>query len=97
MTNKFKEKQALAELLEKLYRIVDEEEDGAHKSYEIVGQEQAKDWRTGELQWEDEEHTIPKMTGKWDYVVKDDEELCPEDLAKIKACQYVKAQLEKML
>lgn len=97
MTNKFKEKKALAELLEKLYRSVEEEENSAHTEYKPVGKEQATDWRTGELQWEDEEHTIPKMTDKWDYVVKDDEELCPEDLAKIKACQYVKAQLEKML
>ena len=97
MTNKFKEKQAIAEILDELYRIVDEKENSAHTEYKVVGEEQAKDWRTGELQWEDEEKTIPKMTGKWDYVVKTDEELDREDLAKIKACQYIKAQLEKMI
>lgn len=97
MTNKFKEKQAIAEILDELYRIVQTKEDDVHNDYRVVGKEQAKDWRSGELQWEDEEKTIPKMTDKWDYVPKSDEELDHEDLAKIKACQYIKAQLEKML
>lgn len=97
MTNKFKEKKAIAEILDELYKIVQDKEDNAHNKYEIVGEEQDKDWRTGELLWADEEKTIPKMVKKWDYVPKEDEELDLDDHATVKACQYIKAQLEKML
>jgi hypothetical protein len=99
MANKFKEKQFLAEILDKLYREVQAEEDSCRQEYTKVGvtDEQDRQWQTGELLWEDEEKTIPKMKAKWDYVAKSEEELTPDDCAKIKACQYLKAQLEKMI
>lgn len=99
MANKFKEKQHLAELLDQLYRVVQTEEDNCRQEYRKVGttDEQEKHWKTGELLWEDEEKTIPKMRDKWDYVMKSDEEMGEDDYAKIKACQYLKAQLEKMI
>lgn len=99
MTNKFKEKQYVAELLDRLYREVDVEEQNCKQEYCKVGttDEQERHWKTGELLWEDAEQTIPKMKDKWDYVAKSDEELTPDDYAKLKACQYIKAQLEKML
>ncbi len=95
MANKFKEKQILAEILNELYKIVDDKENSVQNEYVPVGEEQEKDWRTGELKWEDEEQTIPKMTRKWDYVPK--EELDEEDTIRIKVCQHIKTQLEKML
>lgn len=97
MTNKFKEKKATAEILDELYKVVQDKEDAVYNDYKPVGEEQEKDWRTGELKWEDEEKTIPKMTTKWDYVPKCEEELTPDDFAMVKACQYVRAQLEKMI
>lgn len=99
MANKFKEKQYVAELLDKLYRQVQVEEDNCRQEYCKVGttDEQEKHWKTGELLWEDEEKTIPKMKDKWDYVMKSEEELGEDDYAKIKACQYIKTQLEKMI
>lgn len=95
MANKFKEKQLLAELLNELYDIVQRKEDSVHTEYRRVGEEQAKDWRTGELKWEDEEKTIPVMTDKWADMPKD--ELSADDELTIKVCQYVKTQLEKMI
>ena len=99
MMNKFKEKQQLAELLDKIYREVQNEEDNCRQEYRKIGttDEQERHWKTGELLWEDEEQTIPKMKDKWDYVMKDEAELDEYDRAKIKACQYLKAQLEKMI
>jgi len=97
MTNKFKEKKAIAEILDELYKAVEDKEKSIHSKYEVVGEEQAKDWRTGELRWEDEEKTIPMMVNKYEYVPKSDDELDQDDHARIKACQYVMAQLEKML
>lgn len=99
MANKFKEKQYVAELLDKLYREVQNEEDNCSQEYRIVGKtdEQEKHWKTGELLWEDEEKTIPKMKSQWDYVRKSEDEMSEDDYAKIKACQYLKAQLEKMI
>ena len=97
MANKFKEKQILAEILNELYNHVDEQERHANLKYEPVGEEQAKDWRTGELQWEDEEHTIPKMSKKWEHIPKEECELSEEDKIRIKMCQFIKTQLEKMI
>lgn len=97
MANKFKEKQILAELLNDLYTVVEEKEKETRREYKVVGEEQAKDWRTGELKWEDDEHTIPKMTDKWDYVSKKDDELTEEDMIRIHMCHHIKTQLEKML
>ena len=97
MTNKFKEKKAIAEILDELYKVVEDKEKSIHNKYEVVGEDQAKDWRTGELRWEDEEKTIPMMVSKYDYVPKSDDELDCDDHARIKACQYVMTQLDKML
>lgn len=97
MANKFKEKQILAELLEELWANIDRKEVDAHTEYKITGktETQAKDWRTGELRWEDEEKTIPKMEDKWETVPK--ETLNEDDEIRIKMCQFIKSQLEKML
>ena len=95
MANKFQEKKILAELLNDLYNVVEEKENETRREYKVVGEEQDKDWRTGELKWEDDEQTIPKMTAKWDYAPK--EELTEEDMIRLNMCQHIKTQLEKML
>ena len=99
MANKFKEKQYVVEILDKLYKQVEAEEDDCRQEYRKIGttDEQERHWKTGELIWVDEEKTIPKMKDKWDYVMKTEEEMTPDDYAKLKACQYLKAQLEKMI
>ena len=99
MANKFKEKQYVAEILDKLYKEVEREENDCLQEYRRIGKtdEQDKHWSTGELLWEDEEKTIPKMKDKWDYVMKSEAEMTPDDYAKLNACKYLKAQLEKMI
>ena len=97
MANKFKEKQFLAEILSDLYNEVEQKEKCTRTNYVPVGEKQSKDWRSGELLWEDEEKTIPKMEKEWGYVDKDEEDLTDDDTLRIKVCQYVKTQLEKMI
>jgi DNA gyrase inhibitor GyrI len=97
MANKFQEKKYLAEVLNELYESVDHKEQDIHYTYQVVGEEQAKDWRTDELLWLDEEKTIPKMRDKWANISKSEDEITEEDKMKIKVCQYIKTQLEKML
>lgn len=99
MTNKFKEKQFTAEILSMLYERVEEYEKSCKTEYREVGKsdEQATNWKTGELVWEDGEKTIPKMKTVWDYVDKSAEDLSEDDKLRIKVCQQIKAQLEKMI
>ena len=99
MANKFKEKQIMAEILNELYNVVDKKEEDCRQEYRKIGvtDEQAKHWKTGELLWEDAEKTIPKMVDVWDYVMKSDEEMSEDDYVRIKVCQYIKSQLEKMI
>ena len=99
MTNKFQEKQILAEVLDELYRTVEAKEKAVHCEYKIVGKSdvQSKNWRTGELEWEDEEKTIPKMEDIWKDVPKNDDELTENDLLRIKVYKSVMAQLEKLI
>lgn len=99
MANKFKEKQFMAEILNDLYTEVENKEESCRREYRKIGvtDVQDKHWSTGELLWEDEEKTIPKMKDEWGYVDKDDEDLTEDDRLRIKVCQYIKAQLEKMI
>ena len=97
MTNKFKEKQFTAEILADLYDEVESKERNIRTHYQPIGEKQAFDWRNNELVWEDEEKTIPKMEKEWGYVDKDEEELTEEDKMKLKVCQQIKTQLERMI
>ena len=75
--NKFKERQIEAEILGELYEKLENDLKYATKSYERVGKEteQARDYKTGELLWEDDEQTIPKFRDNWDYVDVPEDEL----------------------
>lgn len=75
----------ITELVERERRIV--------YSYEVVGKtdEQRKDYRTGDLMWEDEEETIPKYVDKWDWVPK--ETLSEEDEMKLKVIRNLSKKL----
>ena len=97
MTNKFKEMQIKAEILSELYEAVESKERYFGSEYKPVGERQASNWRTGELFWEDEEQTIPKMESVWDYVPKNEEDLTEEDKLRLKLCHDIKTALEKMI
>lgn len=94
MTNKFKEIKTLAEVLEEVDNFIEEKTKDIEFDYVPVGEEQATNWR-GELVWEDEEQTVPKMTSKWDYVKKDN--ISDEAKDRLEALRKVQRQLEKMI
>ena len=97
MANKFQEKQVMVEVLGELYSTLEDKVKRVSYEYKIVGKRdtQSRHWNTGELIWEDEEKTIPRMDDDWQEVKK--EELTEEDELKIKVYKYVMAQLEKMI
>ena len=97
MLTKFDEKRIEAEILGELYRFVEEKENSTKREYRKVGitDEQDTHWKTGELLWEDEEKTIPKMKDVWDYV--DKEEWSEQDELYVKVCHKIKSALEKLV
>ena len=97
MRKAFAMSQFTAEILADLYEEVESKERNIRTHYQPIGEKQAFDWRNNELIWEDEEKTIPKMEKEWGYVDKDEEEFTEEDRMKLKVCQQIKAQLEKMI
>lgn len=95
--NKFQIKKAEVDILTKLNeKLADLEKDNL-MTYTVVGKEteQATDWRTGELLWEDEEMTIPKYRDHYDYVEKS--VLTDDEKAFQAAVNTVRQALEKML
>lgn len=86
--------EVLVEIIERIERM---REDVCQK-YEIVGKtdEQATYWSTGELMWEDEEKTIPKMKDRYDYVTYDVEDLGEEDRYRYDVYTKILTFLEKM-
>ena len=98
MANKFMERRIEAEILGEIYEELEEKLKRSTMRYEWVGKEdeQARDWRTNELLWEDEEKTIPKYREKYDYVDVSYDELTEEEKMKAKVIQNIMAKLEKL-
>jgi len=92
-------KRAQLEVLEVLLDKISDMEESNQKDYRVIGKtdEQATDWRTGELLWEDDEHTIPKMKDEWGSVDIPEEEMTVERLAKKDALTWARAILEKLV
>ena len=96
--NKFMERKIEAEILSDLYEELERMERNATKRYEAVGKEteQARDYRTNELLWEDEEKTIPKYRCTYDYVDVPEENLTDEEKLRARVIRNLKAKLEKL-
>lgn len=99
IANKFLVKQYEAEALSKLADKVEELLNDNSRSYEVVGkeEEQARDWRTNELLWEDEEQTVPKLRDKYGYVDIDPADFDEERLARHTAYNSILKKLEGLL
>lgn len=99
MTNKIQMKKAMLDVIEGLYQSLDDTEKNIAYSYEVVGKEdeQATDWRTGELKWEDEEKTIPYYKNKYDYVKRDEADFDDYDRAKLDAIAEIRKALDKLI
>lgn len=102
-TSRFMELRKKAEVLEKLDKELDVIARDCLCDYKVVKEtvtnEQDVSWRTGELLWEDEEKTIPKMRvdRDWDYVPRPEEELTEEDRALQKAVEDIRKLLLKFV
>ena len=99
MTNKILLAKLRAEALDVAYRAVENEAKYIGKDYRVVEKDykQKTDWKTGELQWEDEEKTIPKMEDRWDYVDIPEDELSDEVKLKIQAYKDVLEDIEGLI
>ena len=97
--NIFIAKRALIDVLERLMNVLDEIKNDNLREYKVIGKKDEQDthWRTGELLWEDEEKTIPKMKDIYGYVDIPEDELSEEAIAKIKAVDMARATLETLL
>lgn len=97
-TNKFMERRIEAEILGELYEKLENDLKYTTKSYERVGieTEQARDYKTGELLWDDEEHTIPRYRDKWDYVEIPEDEISDEVRLRVRVIKNLMAKLEKL-
>ena len=96
--NKFMERRIEAEILGEVYEELERKLESTTKTYEIVGKEdeQATDYRTGELRWEDEEKTIPYYRAKYGYVDIPEEKLSDEQKLRAKVIKNIMAKLEKL-
>lgn len=96
---KFQQKAAEVEILSRLDDVLQEYERDRLQTYKCVGkhEDQARDWRTNELLWEDEEKTVPMYRDRYENVPKEEEELTDEDRAYCAAVQLIRNALEKLL
>ena len=99
MASKFEKIRYKAEVLNDVYRMLESKEKDLHTEYRATGKttEQAKDWSTGELLWEDEEKTIPKYRDKYEDVEIPDDELSDERKKRIGVLVALKTAIEKMM
>ena len=90
-----KEKKALLEVIEGLYKRLEEDRDYVSMDYKPIKEtdKQAVDWKTKEPKFNDD--GTPVYEWDWGYVEK--EELTDDDKAKIKAYDTIMAALEKMI
>lgn len=97
MAKRFTVMRKQAEVLERLEDVLNEIIRDKSMTWDIVGkeEEQARSWKTDELLWEDEEHTIPKYKNKYDYVPKT--ELDEDDQITIDVCKGFLKKLDKLI
>lgn len=97
--NRFGKMRVQAEVLEKLEEQLNDILRFASCEYKVVGkeEEQSTDWKTGELLWEDEEHTIPKYRDRFDYVPLPEEELPDECRLRVEVCKEFIKKLDKLI
>lgn len=71
----------------RLIEILAEEEKDIKLDFVPVGREQRRNWKTQELEWEDEERTIPRMKDVYD--LREKGELSEEDEMKLKVLNEI--------
>lgn len=99
MNKDVKDKMAQLEIIGEMLDKLEAKKKEITTDFRIVGKEdeQATNWKTGELLWEDEEQTIPKMRDKWADVEIPEEEWTDEIVAKVNAITEIAEKLRKMI
>ena len=97
--NRFDVISAKGDILKRIAEALSAFEKDTLYEYKCVGkeEEQARDWRTDELRWEDEEKTIPYYRDKYDYVKVSEAEMTDEKRAALVAVEEVKAYFDKII
>ena len=82
-----------ANVIDRMCSVLADMVKDATQEYRRIGEstEQDKDWKTGELLWDDEEKTVPRMKSLWGYV--DKEELSEEDKLTVEICNEIVQKL----
>lgn len=99
MANTIKTKAMRASILENIYDYLESKIRDEGCRYEEVGKknEQAKDWRTGELKWDDDEKTIPHYDSIYDYVPIPESELDESTTMRIAVLRAIQDDLIKLI
>ncbi len=88
-------------VLEKLFKTLDETEDDVKKTYGFTGKMIPKQkWNSDTNSYEDvvdDETGEVVMREEWDYIPKTKDEYTPEDLAQLDAIKNIKSALEKLI
>lgn len=98
MANKFEIKAEEMKVMGELFSKLESMEKETLEDYRPLGtQRQSTNWRTGELIWEDEEHTIPKMEDVWGTVEVSEDELEDDKKLRLQAIRACKVKFEKLV
>ncbi len=82
--SKYEKLRIRATVYEDIVNAITEQEKNLHTDWRVIGKSdtQAKNWSTGELLWEDDEHTVPKYKDVYGTVELPDDELSEEAMEK---------------
>ena len=101
MANKYAQVKKLVDILERLDNVLSDIEESAKMECKVISErvtdEQLTSWRTGELLWEDEEHTIPKMRVEREYGNVPKAELDEDDELTLSAIATIRKALDKLI
>lgn len=84
-------------LADRLYPELDRADKDAREDYRITGKtdKQKISWKTDEPVFD--ENGNPVYEDKWEYVMKEEDELTEEDKAKIAAVEIIRSALDKLI
>lgn len=97
-TMKIKTKKELINILaDRIFPVLDDIENDVGQIWKVIGKsdEQKKNWKTGELIFDDDGNPI--YQDEWGYVPKPEEDFDDTDRAKLAAIENIRNTLEKLI
>lgn len=97
--NVFETKMAELEALSDIVEFINSKIEDLSTRWGVIGKKstQATDWRTGELKWEDAEHTIPYYEDEYGATPIPEDEMDARSLKRIEAFKIIAKKLEKLI